>query len=223
MSLIPRSRVLFLSVLFSVFAVASALANPDYWKTEINTLTQADAEHPPAQHGIVFVGSSSIRFWTSLEQDFPGLPVIRRGFGGSELADSVFYFDRIVLAYRPDTVVLYAGENDIHAGVSPEKVAADFNDFREKLHSTLPKCRLIYIGLKPSPSRWTEHEKAQRTNALIAEICAHDPLLTFLDVTPPMLGADGKPRPELFRDDLLHMKPAGYAIWVHLLTPLLKP
>ena len=223
MILLPLRRHQLAGLFLSLLLATGLHANPAYWAGEINTLTHADAEQPPAQHGIVFVGSSSIRFWTSLEQDFPGLPVIRRGFGGSELADSVFYFDRIVLAYRPDTVVLYAGENDIHAGVSPEKVAADFNDFREKLHSTLPKCRLVFIGLKPSPSRWADHEKAQRTNALIAETCAHDPLLTFLDVTPPMLGADGKPRPELFRDDQLHMKPAGYAIWVRLLTPLLKP
>ncbi|MEO9112567.1 MAG: SGNH/GDSL hydrolase family protein [Lacunisphaera sp.] len=222
MSFLLRPRALVLGLLLGLF-VTGASADPAYWKKEIDTLTHSDAEHPPAKHGIVFAGSSSIRFWTSLQQDFPGLPVIRRGFGGSELADSVFYFDRIVGAYEPRTVVLYAGENDIHAGVSPEKVAADFNDFRLKLHATLPETRLIFIALKPSPSRWADHEKAQRANALIATACAHDPLLTFLDIYPAMLGLDGNPRPELFRDDLLHMKPAGYAIWVRMLTPLLKP
>lgn len=222
MSSLPRPRALLLGLFLALF-ISGAQADPAYWKSEIDALTQSDAAHPPPKHGIVFLGSSSIRFWTTLQQDFPGLPVVRRGFGGSELADSVFYFDRIVGAYEPNIVVLYAGENDIHAGVSPEKVAADFNEFRLKLHTALPKCRLIYIALKPSPSRWAEHEKAQRANAMIADACAHDPLLTFLDIYPAMLGPDGKPRPELFRDDMLHMKPAGYAIWVHLLTPLLKP
>ncbi|HEY4245916.1 MAG TPA: SGNH/GDSL hydrolase family protein [Lacunisphaera sp.] len=222
MNFLPRPRALLLGLLLGLF-ISGVHANPAYWKSAIDALTQSDAEHPPVKHGIVFVGSSSIRFWTSLQQDFPGLPVIRRGFGGSELADSVFYFDRIVGAYEPDTVVLYAGENDIHAGVTPEKVAADFNDFRLKLHAALPKCRLIFIALKPSPSRWDDREKAQRANALIAEACAHDPLLTFLNIYPAMLGNDGKPRPELFRDDMLHMKPVGYAIWVHMLAPLLKP
>lgn len=202
--------------------VSPLLADSAYWAKEIDALTKADTEHPPAQHGIVFVGSSSIRFWTSLEQDFPGLPVIRRGFGGSELADSVFYFDRIVGAYQPDTVVLYAGENDIHAGVAPEKVASDFNAFRGKLHAALPKARLIYIAMKPSPSRWSEHEKTEHGNALIAEACARDPQTTFLNIYPAMLGAEGKPRPELFREDMLHMNPGGYAIWVRLLGPLLK-
>ncbi len=227
MTRLPRSRrslrpaILVLSL--ALFAsLASLRANPAEWTAAIDTLTKSDAEHPPASHGIVFVGSSSIRFWSTLEQDFPGLPVIRRGFGGSELADSVFYFDRIVAAYQPDTVVLYAGENDIHGGVAPEKVAADFNAFREKLHAALPKARLIYISMKPSPSRWAEHENAQRGNALIAETCAKDPLLTFLDIYPAMLDANGKPRPELFREDMLHMNHDGYAIWVRLLAPLLK-
>jgi lysophospholipase L1-like esterase len=119
--------------------------------------------------------------------------------------------------------VLYAGENDIHVGVSPETVAADFNAFREKLHASLPKTRLLYLAMKPSPSRWAEHEKMERGNALIAAACSRDPLLTFVDVYHPMLDANGQPRPELFRDDMLHMKHEGYAIWIHLLTPLLKP
>jgi lysophospholipase L1-like esterase len=209
--------------LLTVLLPAAVLAKPADWLAEINALTRDDASHPPAVHGIVFVGSSSIRMWDTLALDFPGLPVIRRGFGGSELADSTFYLDRLVLAYRPDTVVLYAGENDINAGKSPETVAGDFRDFVAKLHAALPATHIIYVGMKPSPARWHLHEKFERGNALIATACAADPRLTFVDVWPAMLGADGQPRPELFREDKLHMKPAGYAIWVRLLNPLLKP
>jgi hypothetical protein len=197
-------------------------AAPDNWKNEIDGLTKSDAANPPPLHGIVFVGSSSIRFWSTLDRDFPGLPVIRRGFGGSELADSTFYFDRIVLPYQPDVVVLYAGENDIHAGVSPEIIAQNFEAFRKKLHQELPAARLIYISMKPSPSRWDEREKASRANALIAEACTRDVKCTFLDIYTAMLDAQGKPRPELFREDRLHMNAEGYAIWIRLLTPLLK-
>lgn len=223
MTPLPLRPSRLLGIFLSLLLFTSALhADPAVWAAEIDALTKSDTEHPPASHGIVFVGSSSIRFWETLAQDFPGLPVIRRGFGGSVLADSVYYFDRIVLPYQPDTVVLYAGENDIHTGVPPETVAADFNAFREKLRAALPKTKLIYISMKPSPSRWSEHEKVERGNALIAETCARDPLLAFLDVNPVMLNSDGKPRPELFREDMLHMKPEGYALWVQLLTPLLK-
>ena len=199
------------------------LAKPADWIVEIDALTRDDAAHPPPTHGIVFVGSSSIRLWDSLAQDFPGWPVIGRGFGGSELADSVYYLDRLVLPYQPRIVVLYAGENDVKAGQSPETVADEFRKFCGRLRAALPATRIIYIAMKPSPSRWALQDKFARGNALIAAACDGDPRLAFVDVARPMLGADGRPRPELYREDMLHMKPAGYAIWVRLLSPLLKP
>ncbi|HVT71993.1 MAG TPA: SGNH/GDSL hydrolase family protein [Lacunisphaera sp.] len=217
-----RPRPLLALGLGLVLRIAAA-ADPAHWAGEIDALTRDDAAHPPPPHGIVFVGSSSIRFWTTLAEDFPGRPVIRRGFGGSELADSVFYFDRIVLPYHPATVVLYAGDNDIAAGKSPEAVAHDFQAFVARLHAALPGTRLLYLAMKPSPSRWRLHEQYERANRLIADQCAADPRLAFVDVWPAMLDAQGQPRPELFRPDLLHLKPAGYAIWVRLLTPLLPP
>jgi lysophospholipase L1-like esterase len=197
-------------------------AKPADWAAEIDTLTAADAARPPAPHGIVFVGSSSIRLWTTLELDFPGLPVIRRGFGGSALADSVFYLDRLVLAYRPDTIVLYAGENELKGGRAPAAIAADFDEFCTKVHAALPGTRIIYLAMKPSPARWALHEKMEQGNALIAAACAHDPRLVFVDTYHALLGPDGQPRPELYRDDQLHLKPASYALWVQLLMPLLK-
>ena len=217
-----RARLLCIFLGLALFS-PSALAKPSDWTTAIDHLTQDDALHPPASHGIVFVGSSSIFFWTTLEQDFPGLPVIRRGFGGSELADSVYFADRIVLPYQPKTVVLYAGENDLSAGKTPEVIAADFAAFCAKIHAALPQTRIIYLAMKPSPLRWALHGEMERGNALIAAACARDPRLTFVDVYSAMLGADGQPRTELYRDDRLHMKPAGYAIWIKILTPLLKP
>ncbi len=202
---------------------ATMLAKPADWAGEIAALTRQDAIHPPPVHGIVFVGSSSIRLWTTLAQDFPGLPVIGRGFGGSELADSVFYADRIVFAYQPRIVVLYAGENDLAAGKSPETVAADFDSFRTGLHAALPAAHLFYLAMKPSPARWALHGQFERGNTLIAAACARDPQTTFVDVYHALLGPDAQPRPELYREDQLHMKPAGYAIWIRLLAPLLKP
>ncbi|HTL69413.1 MAG TPA: SGNH/GDSL hydrolase family protein [Lacunisphaera sp.] len=217
-----RVRPLLAAALGLVLAITAA-ADPAHWAGEIDVLTRDDAAHPPPSRGIVFVGSSSIRFWDSLAADFPGRPVIRRGFGGSELADSVYYFDRIVLPYHPATVVVYAGDNDIAAGKSPETVANDFRALVARTHATLPDTRVLFIAMKPSPSRWHLHEQYERGNRLIADQCAADPLLAFVDVWSAMLDAKGQPRPELFRPDMLHMKPAGYAIWVRLLTPLLPP
>lgn len=205
-----------------VFSLASACADPARWREEIDRLTQSDLTSPPTRGGIVFVGSSSIRLWTTLQQDFPGLNVINRGFGGSCLEDSIFYLDRLVLPHQPRVVVLYAGENDLTGGMAPEKVAADYARFRERIHAALPGTRIVYLSCKPSPSRRQHLEKFRQANALIAAACAGDPLCTFVDVHAAMLGADGQPRPELFADDRLHLNRAGYAIWARLLTPVLQ-
>lgn len=223
--MLPRllTRRALVSLLLGLMLAPLLVATPGQWTAEIDALTRQDATHPPPEHGIVFVGSSSIRFWTTLAEDFPGITVLNRGFGGSEMADSAFYADRIVIPYHPRLVVLYAGENDLANGKTPETVAADFEAFRLKLHAALPATPLIYIAMKPSPSRWALHDKFARGNALIAAACARDPLLTFVNVEPVMLGTDGQPRPELFREDRLHMKPEGYALWTKILAPHLRP
>ena len=218
-----KFRSLLLLLLTLALGAAPLAATPEHWAPEIAKLTASDATNPPPPHGIVFVGSSSIRLWSSLATDFPGLPVINRGFGGSELADSVYYFDRIVLPYQPRTVVLFAGTNDIWSGKTSEKVLADFQAFRAKLHAALPEARLLYLSLTYAPSRARVHDVLRTANRLIAEDCAKDPRCTFVDVSTPVLDAAGHPRPELYREDQLHMLPAGYAIWTKVLAPYLQP
>jgi len=206
-----------------LFALTSfALTAPEKWAPAIAALTSDDETNPPAPHGIVFVGSSSIARWKTLAQDFPGLPVINRGFGGSKIGDGVFYADRIVIPYAPRIVVLYSGENDLAAGESPESVYEGFKAFVAKVHVALPESRIIYVSMKPSPSRWALADKFVTGNRLIAAECARDPRLTFLDVWSPMLGPDGKPRPELFVQDQLHLNHDGYLLWVKLIAPRLK-
>jgi lysophospholipase L1-like esterase len=168
------------------------------------------------------VGSSSIRLW-KLGESFPGIEAINRGFGGSELADSVRYADRIVIAYRPKLVVLYAGDNDLAAGKTPERVAADFKQFVAKVHAALPKTRILYIGIKPSLSRWKLIDKIRDTNRRIKALAATDARLVFIDGEQSVLGPDGKPRPELFQPDGLHLNAAGYRVWAELVRPHLKP
>ena len=210
------------SLVFLFALAGAALAAPEKWAAAIDKFTAADAAHPPPQGAVLFIGSSSIVKWTSLAKDFAPLPVINRGFGGSELADSVFYLDRIAIPYRPRVVVVYAGDNDLNAGKTPETVAADFTAFCAKLHAALPATRIVFIGVKPSPSRWKLRASQEKANALVAAFCAQDKRRVFVDVWQPMLDARGQPRPELFVADMLHMNPAGYAIWTPLVTPHLK-
>ena len=219
-SLFSRSL---LPLLLLTLGAAPLAASPEHWADEINKLTAADAATPPPAHAVVFVGSSSIRLWQSLAQDFPGIATINRGFGGSELADSVFYEDRLVLAYRPRLVVLFAGTNDLWAGKTPETVFADFQAFRAKLQAALPDTRLLYIAITLAPSRARIHDAMRTTNRLIAAECAKDPRCTFVDFNPLLAGSESAPRVEFFRDDHLHLNPAGYAVWAKALAPYLQP
>lgn len=220
MNITPRSL---LSLLLLALLLVAGIASPDKWTADIDRLTKGDAEHPPAKGGVVFVGSSSIVMWKTLATDFPGVTLLNRGFGGSELADSVFYVDRVVTPYQPKIVVLYAGDNDLWSGKTPATVVADFKAFRSKVHAALPTTKVIYLSIKASPSRAKVRAQIDETNRLIAADCAATPHCEFVDVNTPMLDAKGEPRPELFLKDQLHLQPSTYAIWTKTLAPHLKP
>ena len=218
----PFARTALLALVLILFALCRASAAPEQWKAEIDRFTAADVAQPPPSQAVLFIGSSTIRKWTSLANDFPGLPVINRGFGGSELSDTVFYADLIVIPYRPRLVVVYAGDNDLARGKSPENVRSDFRALCSKIHATLPQTRILFVAIKPSPSREKLKDKVVATNALIAADCSQDRRLGYADVYTPMLDAKGGMRPELFVQDMLHMNEAGYAVWKQVLGPLLK-
>lgn len=220
-STMKLSRLALYYVLMCGWLQAADEPKPDKWEATIKKFEEADAKAKPAAGGIVFVGSSSIRLW-KLSESFPDLPAINRGFGGSQLADSVRYADRIVTPYRPRVVVLYAGDNDIAAGKSPETIRDDYRNFVTAVRVKLPCAKIVYIAIKPSPSRWKLADKAREANRLIREAQACDRCQSFVDVWPAMLGDDGQPRPELFVADKLHLSPQGYEVWTKLLQPHLN-
>lgn len=212
-----------LRLLLAVALLAPGLlaAAPEKWTATIAKFLAADAARPPEQHAVLFIGSSSIVKWTTLARDFPGVPVINRGFGGSELSDTVFYADRIAIPYRPRLIVVYAGENDLQLGQSAQEVFASFQAFHRKIHAALPQTRIVYISIKPSPSRAKIRDKVIAANTLIAAECRRDPRLAFADVYTPMLDAKGEPRAELFVKDLLHLNATGYALWTPIVARFL--
>jgi lysophospholipase L1-like esterase len=192
------------------------------WERDMKRFAAEDAASPPPAHPVVFTGSSSIRMWTTLADDFPGVPVLNRGFGGSQLRDAVWYADRLVVRYRPRVVVLYAGDNDLNAGRSPQQVLADFRAFVARVRRDLPDTPIAYISIKPSPSRANLMAGMREANALIRAETGRMKRVAFVDVFTAMLGADGQPRPELFLDDRLHMNRAGYDLWRDLIAPALR-
>ena len=193
----------------------------DKWEQEIAAFEAQDQKSPPPKEGIVFIGSSSIRGW-NLKKSFPDLPAINRGFGGSQLADSVKYVPRIAVPYQPKTVVLYAGDNDIPAGKSAEQIAGDFAAFVKTVREKLPETKIIFLAIKPSPSRWKFYAQQQTANRLIREQCESGTNLVYVDLVTPMLGDDGMPRGELFVKDQLHLSDAGYELWTKVLAPHLQ-
>ena len=190
-----------------------------HWEDEIRQFEAADRQDPPKPGGILFVGSSSIRLWPRLQAEFPGVNVIQRGIGGAILLDVLHFTPRIVLPYKPKLIFLYAGDNDLADGWTPQAVFQNYKAFVRVVHRALPTTRIVYISIKPSPQRWAIAPKARATNALISDYAARNPNLSYVDVFTPMLGADGLPREELYGDDHLHMNSRGYALWKQLLTP----
>jgi lysophospholipase L1-like esterase len=205
--------VLIISIVFGFGLRAQTYDRQNLWDKEINAFAEIDRKqtHPP--NAVLFVGSSSIRMWTNLRSSFPRIKVINRGFGGSRLEDVNYYFDKIVTPYNPKTIVLYAGENDIADGIAPEKVVEYYRNFAAMVRQKLPKTDILFVSLKPSPSRWQIVDKLKQANALIKAEIEKDQRAKFVDVFTPMLDEKGKPKPEIFREDNLHMNEKGYAIW----------
>lgn len=184
------------------------------WRSSLDTFANADREQRPGSGGVLFVGSSTIRLWPQLAQDFSQNPVvINRGFGGSTMRDCNALVRELVIQYRPKEVVVYAGDNDLAEGRTPAEVLGSFAGFVGRVRAGLPDARIAYISIKPSPARVALLARIRETNALIADYIQTVPGVRYIDIFTPMLAADGSPRAELFRGDRLHLNDAGYRLW----------
>jgi lysophospholipase L1-like esterase len=184
----------------------------DKWEKDIAAFEAQDAKSPPAEGGIVFVGSSTIRMWKTKEA-FPDLPVVNRGFGGSQVSDSLRYCERIITKYKPKQVVVFAGGNDINAKKAPDQVLEDAKALAAKIHAALPEARIHFISLYPNVKRRAQDALCTEYNAKLEAFTKTDKRLAFIDTASKMRAADGGPRPELLQKDELHMNDEGYRIF----------
>ena len=196
-------------------------ADPAFFEPEIEAFLEADRAVPPSPGEIVFYGSSSIRFWTSLEADMAPLPVVNRGFGGAHLSHLIHNASRVVIPRAPRAVVVYAGDNDIGAGKSAETVVADFEALVRQLQASLPEVDVCFLSIKPSRLRWKLWPEMERANEAIRARAEGDPRVRFIDVGQVLLGSDGRPDARFFRFDGLHLSEAGYAAWRSVVMPIL--
>lgn len=220
-----RRRLGFLTMILLLtcgYLVPQLEAQPNRWESAIEEFKHADRLNPPPQHAVLFAGSSSIRKWVTLKEDFSFVPTIRRGFGGSEMSDLLFYADSIVIPYHPAVILVYEGDNDIAAGKTPDQVFEDYKQFVEKVQAALPDTKIGFIAIKPSVARWNLVDQMARANQLIRQYSLWKPNLEYIDIFSSMLGIDGKPRKELLIQDGLHLTPAGYALWTEIVTPYVR-
>jgi lysophospholipase L1-like esterase len=204
----------------SVFPRGGQAIEIDRFEEEIAKFEEADKAKMPAKDAILFVGSSSIRLWSDLGDDFAPLPVINRGFGGSTIPEVMYYAKRIVWKYSPRLIVFYCGENDIAESTAPAIVFQNFKKFIGETEKNLPNTTVIFISAKPSPQRWSLWRDFQQLNAMVEQFAQNRPTLKFADIRGALLGADGQPNAALFTEDKLHLNRAGYEKWVEILKPL---
>jgi len=215
----------FLLTILVLFATltASIAADGNKFQKEWDAYLEKDKTSPPPSEAILAIGSSSMRMWDSITNDLAPLPVFNRAFGGSVTKDTVEAVPVLVIPYKPKVILYYCGDNDLgSAKTSPDDPVNGFKNFVTEVRKELPNVRFVYLSIKPSPKRTDSWPNAQKANAMIAELAAKDPFITFVDVGTVLLDDNGVPIPELFKDDKLHMQPAGYERWTKMVKPALE-
>ena len=204
--------------------LSGQVADPDATRhaESIEDFAAYDAKNSFPADATVFVGSSSIVRWDTGDS-FRGMPLLNRGFGGSQMSDLVHYVEETVLKYSPRTVVVYEGDNDTSAGKRSQQLLEDYQEFVEAVLEAQPSTRIVILSIKPSLARWDVWPEMQASNAAIEAYANGDPRVDFVDIGTAMLGADGEPIPELFVSDGLHMTAAGYDIWDEIVMHALMP
>ena len=191
------------------------------FEDEIKAFEEADKKSMPPAGAILFVGSSSIRMWPSLDSAFAPLPVIQRGFGGSTIPEVLHYADRIVWKYQPKVIVFYCGENDIAEGTDHTVVFQNFKKFVGEMEKKLPDAQLVVLSAKPSPARWEYWKDFEKLNYMIQQFASQRKNVLYLNIGPTLLDSSGNPDKSLFVEDMLHMNRQGYARWERVLKPIL--
>lgn len=208
--------------LFSLILFFEDNPDPLRFQDEVNSYKQADISDPPPEGCYLFIGSSSMRMWKSLHEDFKDYPVINRGFGGSHFSDAIYYFEELINAYNPKKIVIYEGDNDIAGNKRTGKIMKDLNELLGLIRDNLDHPDIAIISAKPSPRRWDLKDKYENLNAKFKKLASKDQDLTYIDVYSYMLNENGRPEPVLFQEDSLHMTEKGYEIWEEQIRPFIE-
>ncbi len=192
------------------------------FEQEIIAFEQQDKENGIDTGNILFVGSSSIRMWTSLEEDMKGFKVLNRGFGGATTAEVRQYYDRIIKPYKPKVIVIYVGENDIAEGMKPTMVYDEVTNLFSRIKDDFPESKIVYLSMKPSIARWDLWTDFKAGNKKIKKITEFYKSIYYIETADVMLNDEDSIRTDIFIEDGLHMNAKGYADWTKLVRNVLE-
>ncbi len=199
--------------------------DPRVWEPDIVRFEAEDRRHPPPADAVVFVGSSSIRFWHSLAEDMAPLVTIRRGFGGSRINDVVHYAGRLITNYHPSKVVVFVGSNDINVSDDPMAAVADIAEGLERLVGIILAARsdteIYYIAITPTRYSWHKRDAVQAANEAAEAVMAKNPQTHFIATWDLFLDESGEPDRDLYWLDGLHLSEEGYRRWTERIRPIL--
>ena len=213
-------QILILALLFITTVVNAQ--GPGNFEKEVGELTiKYDSVWDRTREAIVFTGSSSIRFWDTLQEEFPDHQIINTGFGGSQTSDLLEHLDELVLQYKPKKVFVYEGDNDINYKKSPREIIVDITELVQRIKQDGTVSTMVLISAKPSIARWHLRGKYKRLNKKMLALCQSDPFLDFANVWDPMMNKK-KLRKDLFIEDDLHMNAAGYEIWFNVIKEFIE-
>ena len=211
-----------ISLLIFFISFHSYSQNKPYWD-EIKAFKKSDSIQEPKDGMILFIGSSSFRMWKSVKEDFNNETILNRAFGGAKLLDVINYQNEVALKYKPKEIFIYCGENDVASSekVNGRVVLKRFKILYKSLRKHFPETPIVFVSLKPSPSRWEMKERMMAANALISKYLRSKRNTTFVSIWDEML-ENGVPKNDIFLEDNLHMNKEGYAIWVKKMNPLVN-
>ena len=214
-------KILLTPVLLAILIYYANGQDPLRFQEAIDAFELAD-DTTNLENAIVFTGSSSIRFWPALQEEFPNHNVLNRGFGGSQMSDLLYFIEELVLKYNPVKVFIYEGDNDIATGKEKKEILAVAKEITRRIHSKFPDTEINFISAKPSVARWSLKDQYIQYNYSLSLWTLLKPGVNFIDVWAPMCSAEGEVDPSLFITDNLHMNKKGYAIWKEVIQPYVE-
>ena len=200
--------------LYGVWKVAAAGERPDEGARSLRVALETD------ERAILLYSASDVAMWKT-DELLADLHVINRGFGGSEMIDTLHFADRIVIPCQPKVMLIYAGSNDLGHNESPCAIAARFKQLIARVHAGSPQTEIVFMSIKPTLKRWALIHRIRATNALIEAVCVDHEHVHYLDAHTPMLNADGEPEAKWLSTDGLHLNSEGYQHLTEVVRPVI--